>query len=106
MIQYDSSCNPIAPLAIAKRDLIPPDEWVTNWNKRSKKPVSIAQSIITESDHQVVTRFPRQLQSSQSAVQTVPIQQSEKMITIQPAMFEQLKAFFNHNTSVTFSLCL
>ena len=59
LIQYDSSCNPVTPVYVSRNDLCPPDDWVTNWGKPTKKPVAAAQSIITEIDGKVTTRFPR-----------------------------------------------
>lgn len=102
LIQYDSSCNPVAPLSINKRSLVPPDEWVTNWKCNTKKPIAIAQSIISESDNQVITRFPRrhiveQGQSSTSLlVPTLSQVQSayskEPMVMIDPDILAKLKA--------------
>lgn len=58
LIHYDSACNPRAPVSVSKRDLIPPDDCVTNWRKPAKRPVARAQSFITETDGRVVIRFP------------------------------------------------
>jgi len=59
LIHYDSACNPVPPVSVSRRDLSPPDDWVTNWKKPAKRPVALAQPIITETDGRVVIRFPR-----------------------------------------------
>lgn len=43
----------------SRYELCPPDNWVTNWGKPTKKPVAAAQSIITELDGVITTQFPR-----------------------------------------------
>lgn len=59
LIQYDSACNPVAPVSVSTRDLSPPDDWVINWKKTHQKPVALAQPIIQEIDNKVIIRFPR-----------------------------------------------
>ena len=42
LMQYDSSCNPMAPQQIDQRTLCPPSEWMTSWAQRKPQPVSIS----------------------------------------------------------------
>lgn len=68
------TCNPVAPVYISRKDLCPPDDWVTNWGKPTRKSVAATQSIITEKDGKVITCFRRvnTTQRGEPLVTTVP----------------------------------
>lgn len=85
----------------SRYELCPPDNWVTNWGKPTKKPVAAAQSIITELDGVITTQFPRvntvQHGGSSTSVPTTISTQSQapSHFAIDQAVFDSIKRLFS-----------
>lgn len=85
----------------SRYELCPPDNWVTNWGKPTKKLVAAAQSIITELDGVVTTQFPRvntvQHGGSSTSVPTTISTQSQapSHFAIDQAVVDSIKRLFS-----------
>lgn len=76
----------------SRYELCPPDNWVTNWGKPTKKPVAAAQSIITELDGVITTQFPR-VNTVQHGGSTQS--QAPSHFAIDQAVFDSIKRLFS-----------